>query len=210
MKSKAAAGAVRKALAEITGCADAKKLLINEKTAAYFRSGLCEGDLVPGDVDALIATVKCMLQGWDACCDQQSSVALWPALCFQLTGWMCAAVRLFGDEEALARAMKNLQFSVSKGNKAEQVPYPFFYRSLYMLYSGCTSLSVFICRMSPLVLCSSVQRCWSLLGGMAWSPQGAPPGNQWLSWRRGWPSSCPGMLPRSRRALTTATSIQIS
>ena len=122
MKSKKiAASGAREALSEITGCVDTKKLRIGENTVSYFQSGLCEGDLAPADVDALIAAVKCLLQSWDCCCDSQSSLALWPSLCFRLTGWMCTAVRLHGDDDALARALKNMQFSISKGNKSEQV-----------------------------------------------------------------------------------------
>ena len=113
--------ATRQFIEELISGKDAKSTRVTEKGYALFSSQLSESALCAEDVDLLISAVKFMLQHWETCCATQSSSCIWSDLCFYMTGWMCAAVRTHGDEAGLNRAIRNLQFSLSRAGKAEQV-----------------------------------------------------------------------------------------
>ena len=87
----------------------------------YLKSDLSESDLTGSDITVLITGVKYLLQHWDDACNAEKTETSWADLCFYLAGWLCAAVKCFGDSAALEKTIRNLQFVVSKCSKTPQV-----------------------------------------------------------------------------------------
>lgn len=118
--SRSPQAAVRNAVESFTAEKDVKKIVLQSGVVAFFASELATNDLLPSDIDVLLSGVKFLLQNWDTCYAGQPA---WPDLCYYITGWLCIAVKIHGNDAALNKSVRNLQFALSKCSKTEQVTY---------------------------------------------------------------------------------------